>query len=149
VGFASPAGFAALALPLCFASAALAQDATAPAPANAAALPASPPVAQPAAAPPTAAQSLPVDLQDCLQETGDYITRGKTVFYVIGIANACKARLRCEIFADVTGARGSSSGHTVMVLGPAGSGEAARKIYNMRVRAAGGLAQVSRECKAL
>ncbi len=138
MGFASPVRFAVLALSLCFASAALAQDA----PTNAAAP--APPVASPAAAP-----SPPADLQNCLQETGDYITRGKAIFYVIGITNTCKARLHCEIFANVTGARGSSAGHTIMILGPAGSGEAATQTYDMRVKAAGGLAQVSRECKVM
>lgn len=134
--FASPVGFAVLALSLCFSSAALAEDA----PANAAALPVAPSAAVP---------SLPADLQNCLRETGDYITRGKAIFYIIGITNTCKARLRCEIFANVTGARGSSTGHTVMILGPAGSGAEATQTYDMRVRAAGGLTQVSRDCKAM
>jgi hypothetical protein len=88
------------------------------------------------------------DLQACFQETGDYVTRGRTVFYVIAITNGCKARLRCEIFANVTGARGTSLGHTVMVLGRAGSG-ASKKSYDMRVKGAGGIAQVSRACKML
>ncbi len=133
MGFASPVRFAVLALSLCFASAAWAQNA--------------PATAQPVAAP-AAAPTPPVDLQNCLQETGDYITRGKRIFYVIGITNTCKARLRCEVFANVTGARGSSTGHTIMILGPAGGG-AATQSYDMRVKAAGGVAQVSRECKAM
>jgi hypothetical protein len=102
----------------------------------------------PAAAPQATASGLPADLQACLQETGDYVTRGRTVFYVIGITNSCSARLRCEVFANVTGVRGTSLGHSVMILGPAAS-SAAKKIYDMRVKAAGGIAQVSRECKVL
>jgi len=94
------------------------------------------------------APGLPADLQACLQETGDYVTRGQTIFYVIAIANSCNARLRCEIFANVTGVKGTSLGHTVMIIGPAGNG-AAKKTYDMRVKAAGGIAQVSRECKVL
>ena len=91
----------------------------------------------------------PADVQECLQETGDYVTRGRAVFYVIGITNSCAARLRCEIFANVTGVKGTSLDHTVMILGPAGSGAAAKKSYDMRVKAAGGIAQVSRDCKML
>jgi hypothetical protein len=102
----------------------------------------------PAPAPQTAAPAVPADLQGCLQETGDYVARGRTVFYVIAITNSCAAKLRCEIFANVTGVRGTSLGHTVMILGPAG-GAAAKKSYDMRVKAAGGIAQVSRECKVL
>ncbi len=102
----------------------------------------------PAAAPQAAASAAPSDLQACLQETGDYVTRGRSIFYVIAITNSCNVRLRCEIFANVTGVKGTSLGHTVMVLGPAGNG-AAKKSYDMRVKAAGGIAQVSRDCKVL
>lgn len=100
--------------------------------------------AQPSPAAPRA-----VDLQACLKETGDYVTIGRAVLYVIGIANTCEQRLRCEIFANITGAKGSSVGHTIMTLGAAGSGAAATQTYSMRVKAAGGTAMVSRDCKAL
>ena len=90
------------------------------------------------------------DLQSCLQETGNYVRRGSSsVIYVIRIANTCDKRLRCEIFASVTGAKGSSRGHTIMTLGPASAGKAAKKSYGMGVEAAGGIVQVSRECKVL
>ena len=131
---------------LCLAAtAAVAEDA-----ANAPALPENP---LPAASAPEPKQ-LPAapshdDLQACLQQTGDYVTRGSTVLYVIGIANGCDKRLRCEIFANVSGSRGSSLGHTIMTLGAAGSGAAAAQTYSMHVKAAGGIAQVSRECKVL
>jgi len=101
------------------------------------------------AAPASPKDVAPTDLQSCLQETGDYLTRGKTVTYVIGITNTCTTRLRCEIYANVSGARGTALGHTVMTLGPAGSGAASKRTYTMRVKAAGGIAQVSRDCKAL
>jgi hypothetical protein len=104
-------------------------------------------VAAPAQPPPAAPRA--ADLQACLKETGDYITIGKAVLYVIGIANTCEQRLRCEIFANITGAKGSSVGHTVMTLDAAGSGAAATQTYSMRVKAAGGTAMVSRDCKAL
>jgi hypothetical protein len=97
----------------------------------------------------TAAPAVPADLQSCLQQTGDYLTHGKTVTYVIGITNTCAKRLRCEIYANVFGVRGTSLGHTIMTLGPAGSGAAAQQTYTMRVKAAGGITQVSRDCKVL
>lgn len=108
----------------------------------------------PGTAAPQPANDLPAapsrdDVQSCLQETGDYVTRGRTVIYVIGIANACDKRLRCEIFANVTGVRGTSLGHTIMTLGAAGGGPAAKQTYSMRVKAAGGIVQVSRDCKVL
>ena len=125
-----------LGLALCVGSAAAtAQDAPAP--------PQNPLPGTPAVAPPS------TDLQACLQETGDYVTHGKTIDYVIGITNTCEKRLRCEIFANVTGVKGSSLGHTVMILGAASSGAQAKKTYVMTVKAAGGITQVSRECKVL
>jgi hypothetical protein len=102
-----------------------------------------------AAAPTPPAAPRAGDLQACLKETGDYVTIGRAVLYVIGIANTCDQRLRCEIFANVTGVKGSSLGHTIMVLGAAGSGAAATQTYSMRVKAAGGTTMVSRDCKAL
>jgi hypothetical protein len=119
--------------------------------ANASALPQNP---RPGSAAPQAAQQLPAapsagDLQACLNETGDYVTIGKAVIYVIVIANSCDQRLRCEIFANVTGVKGSSLGHTIMTLGEAASGAAAKQTYSMCVKAAGGTVQVSRDCKAL
>jgi len=83
----------------------------------------------------------------CIEETGDYETHGKTVSYVIGIENKCDKRLKCEIFANVTGAKGSSLGPTTLILGAKSSGAAAKKSYTMKVKAAGGTAQVSRECR--
>jgi len=133
------------ALCLAAAAAAAAQEA-----ANAPALPENPLPAAAAPDPkPLPAAPSAEDLQACLQETGDYVTRGTTVLYVIGLANSCDKRLRCEIFANVTGSRGSALGHTIMTLGAAASGPAAKQTYSMHVKTAGGIAQVSRECKVL
>jgi hypothetical protein len=133
-----------LASALCVAAAvAAAEEATAPAPATA------PPAASAPEPKKLPADPSADDLQGCLQQTGDYVTRGNTVHYVIGLANSCDKRLRCEIFANVSGSRGSSLGHTIMTLGAAGSGAAAKQTYSMRVKTEGGIAQVSRECKVL
>lgn len=98
-----------------------------------------------AAPPPPAAD----DLQACLAETGDYQTHGSAVTYLIGLTNSCDKRIRCAIDAYVVGAKGPTSGHTVMILGTKSSGAAATKTYTMKVKAFGGTAQVSRDCKAL
>ena len=136
-----------------FADAASAQDTAAPSPA--------PPATAPAAATPAGDQQNPLpaaaapsatatgDLQACLAETGDYQTHGSAVTYLIGLTNSCDKRIRCVIDAYVVGAKGPSSGHTVMLLGAKSSGAAAKKTYVMKVKAFGGTAQVSRDCKAL
>jgi hypothetical protein len=82
----------------------------------------------------------------CIDEIGDYATHGNAVTFVIGLTNKCDKRLKCKIFAYVVGAKGPSSGQTTMILGAKSSGAAATNTYAMRVKAAGGTAQVSREC---
>ncbi len=101
---------------------------------------------------PAAAVSSPSaadDLQACLVETGDYQTHGSAVTYLIGLTNSCDKLIRCVIDAYVVGAKGPASGHAVMILGAKSSGAAATKTYTMTVKAFGGTAQVSRDCKAL
>ncbi len=145
MGFAAaakfvPLRFAAFALALGLVSAALAQDAAAPAtPQNL--LPGASSAAQSTA--PDAAK----DPESCLAETGDYVSRGSTVNYLIGIENKCDKRLKCKIDAYVVGAKGPASGHTTMILGAASSGADAKKSYAMKVKAVGGTAQVSGDCK--
>jgi hypothetical protein len=138
------------------AAAAVAQDTAAPAapaaPAAAdqpAAAPVTPPNPAPNAASPQPAAPAAADLQSCLEETGDFVTHGRAVSYLIGLTNSCDKRLRCEIFANVSGARGTTLGHTIMMLGAKSTGAGANKTYTMRVKAAGGVAQVSRQCKVM
>jgi len=83
----------------------------------------------------------------CIEETGDYETHGRVITFVIGLQNKCDKRLRCRIDAYVVGAKGPSSAQTIMILGAKSSGASAKKIYAMPVKAAGGTAQVSRECR--
>ena len=51
------------------------------------------------------------------------------------------------IDANVTGAKGTSLGHKGLTLGAKSSGAAATQTFTMRVKAAGGTVQVSRDCK--
>ena len=83
----------------------------------------------------------------CIDESGDYETHGAKVTFVIGLRNKCDTRLKCKIFAYVVGAKGPSHGETTLILGAKSSGAAANKTYAMPVKAAGGTAQISRECR--
>jgi hypothetical protein len=124
-----------------------ASDASAPAP-----LPQNP---LPGSVPPAAASQNPVPdagttgQAACIEETGDYQTRRHSISFVIGLENKCDKRLKCQIFANVTGAKGTSLGHTTLILGAKLQGQPAKKSYAMKVKAAGGVAQVSRECRVL
>jgi hypothetical protein len=102
---------------------------------------------------PSAAQTTPVPdpgttgQAACIDETGDYQTRGNAVTFVIGLSNKCDKRLKCTIDAYVVGAKGPSSGHATLILGATSSGAAAKISYAMKVKMAGGTAQVSRQCR--
>lgn len=130
MSFASLSGVAALVLCTGLASAAAAEDAPPAAPAQN----------------PAAGEATP-EQPKCIEETGDFATHGKKYVYVIGLANSCEKRAKCKIYANVTGARGTVLGQTTMLLGPKSSGAAAKKTYEMKVKTAGGTAQVSRECQ--
>jgi hypothetical protein len=119
---------------------------------NAAAPPALPQNPLPGTAAPAAPQNPVPDpgttgQAACIDETGDYETHGRTITFVIGLANKCDQRLKCTIDAYVVGAKGPASGHTTLTLGTRTSGAAAEATYAMKVKAAGGTAQVSRECR--
>jgi hypothetical protein len=103
----------------------------------------------PALAPAPAAALAATDVQSCLQETDNYVTHGMAIAYVIGVANTCDKRIKCKINAYVVGAKGPASGETTMILGVQLSGAAASKSYAMKVKASGGTAQVSRDCRFL
>jgi hypothetical protein len=120
----------------CLASAAFAEDAAAPAPQNPL------PAAKPADT--TTAPDATKDLQSCLDETGDFVTHGKALTYVIGLENKCTKRLKCTVDAYITGAKGPVSVHTVMTLDAK-----SKKTYAAKVKTSGGTAEVSRDCKVL
>ncbi len=131
--------YAVLSLVICagFAAAALAEDAAAPVPVPQNPLPGTKPSDAPSPSPDPAK-----DIQACLDETGDFVTHGKSFSYVIGIENKCAKRLKCIIDAYITGAKGPVSVHTVMVLDAK-----SKKTYPAKVKTSGGTAQVSRDCK--
>ena len=146
-----------LALLVCTAATASAQDVSPPAPPqqaqpNAVTPPVLPQNPLPGTAAPAAQQNPVPDpgttgQAACLDETGDYETHGRTITFVIGLANKCDKRLKCTIDAYVVGAKGPASGHATLILGVRSSGAAAKATYAMKVKAAGGTAQVSRECR--
>jgi hypothetical protein len=85
----------------------------------------------------------------CITENDGYEMRGNSPTFVITLENKCEQRLKCEIFASISSARGSAKGHTTIVLGPKSSGVAAKKSYAIKVKMVGGMSQSDRACKAL
>jgi hypothetical protein len=83
----------------------------------------------------------------CIEQNGGFQTQGKVDSFVFTLQNKCEQRLKCTIDAYVTTAKGPASGHGTLIIAPKSHGEAAKNSFAMKVKAAGGTAQVSHDCK--
>ena len=81
--------------------------------------------------------------QTAFKQAGD-----QPVFEVV-LENSCNMRVRCTINVYVLGAKGPSQGHSTLVLGPAAKGQSSRKVYALKVKSPGGMANMSQECKKI
>ena len=81
-------------------------------------------------------------------QTGFKQVGDKPVFEVT-LENSCDMRIKCTVDIYVLGAKGPTQGHTTMVLGPAAKGQSTRKVYALKVKSAGGMANMSQECKKI
>jgi hypothetical protein len=107
-----------------------------------------PPAASGQTPPPTAEPGATAQAS-CIDENDGYEMRDKQPTFVITLENKCEQRLSCQIFANISSARGSAKGKTTMVLGPKSSGAAAKKSYAIKVMMMGGMSQSDRACKAI
>ena len=95
-----------------------------------------------------AEKDAPQQPDDCLNGNAGFQTQGNVNSFVVAIENSCEKRFRCRVYAYIISAKGPTSGHGTVILGPKSSGNAAKKSYLIKVKMSGGSAQVSRECKA-
>lgn len=84
----------------------------------------------------------------CITDSSNFKAEDKRAYFVVALENSCEQRVSCEVFANIRTARGSKRGHGTLVLAAKSAGATAKKSYRMRVRVAGGMAQVERQCKA-
>jgi hypothetical protein len=87
-------------------------------------------------------------LDGCITDTANFKAEDKHAYFIVALENACEQRVTCEVFANIRTARGSKRGHGTLVLAAKSAGAEAKKSYRLRVKVAGGMAQVERECKA-
>jgi hypothetical protein len=85
----------------------------------------------------------------CVTSTTAWREKGKSVTFEIELQNTCDMRLKCTVDAFVLGARGQSQGHGTVVLAAAPKGQTTRNVYAMKVKSAGGMANISHTCKAI
>jgi hypothetical protein len=85
----------------------------------------------------------------CVASNTGFKENGRTTTYEIELVNSCDMRLKCTVDAFVIGARGQAQGHGTLILAAASKGQTTRKTYVMKVKSAGGMANVSHRCKAI
>jgi hypothetical protein len=88
--------------------------------------------------------------KDCVTDTGSGFRQdGRNASYVIELQNNCERRLKCEVSAFITTAKGQTSGESILFLAPKSAGATSRQTYAIPLRQASGMANVSRECNDL
>ena len=84
----------------------------------------------------------------CVADTARFKAEDKHAYFIVALENNCEQRVKCEVNANIKTARGKRHGHATLVLGPRSAGADAKKSYSLRVKVAGGMAQVERDCTA-
>ena len=102
------------------------------------------------AAPKVAAAAEPAKstLEDCITDTANFKAEDKRALFVVALENKCEQRVKCEVKANIRTARGKRRGHATLILAPKSAGADSKKSYSLRVKVAGGMAQVERNCTA-
>jgi hypothetical protein len=85
----------------------------------------------------------------CVTSDTTWKEKGKAVMFEVQLQNTCDMRLKCTVDAFVTGSRGQAQGHGTIILAAAPKGQTTRNVYAMKVKSAGGMANVSHSCKSL
>jgi hypothetical protein len=104
--------------------------------------------AETAAAAAARAEPAKSPIAGCISDSSNFKAEDKHAYFIVALENACEQRVTCEVFANIRTARGSKRGHGTLVLAAKSAGAEAKKAYRMRVKVAGGMAQVERQCKA-
>jgi hypothetical protein len=91
----------------------------------------------------------PAEKPACVANQTDFKQAGGKPTFEVALENSCNMRLKCKINVYVLGAKGPVQGHTTLTLGPATKGQSTRKVYVLKVKSAGGMANMSHECKKI
>lgn len=85
----------------------------------------------------------------CVTNQTAFKQAGEQPVFEIVLENSCDARVKCTVDVYVLGAKGPTQGHTTLVLGAAAKGQTTRKVYTLKVKSSGGMANMSQACKKI
>ena len=92
--------------------------------------------------------SKPVE-KACVTDDANFWQDGKKNTFVVAMKNSCAQRQRCTVNVYVVGAIGPVKGSGIVTLAAAAEGQYSQGSYVLKVKEAGGTANVSRSCKAI
>jgi hypothetical protein len=98
------------------------------------------PAAQPAAKP---------EPPQCIKDESGFRTIGERNVFMFELTNHCEQKLRCTARVYILNSHGPVQGQTTLILEPKSKGPGAHKTHAITVKSAGGMANMSRECKVL
>lgn len=94
-----------------------------------------------------ASDPAPMTAKQCIADDDTaYAERDKKFTFTMNFHNDCDRSVTCEVDAYVVGARGPTQGRTTLKFPPK-TQLPAKMSYTMRVKAIGGTAQYSRDCR--
>ncbi len=94
------------------------------------------------------ADATPAAQSECVSDTSSFKAEDRHAYFIVALENECEQRVKCEIRANIRTARGKAHGRATLILAPKSAGAEAKKSYSLRVKVAGGMAQVERNCTA-
>ena len=88
------------------------------------------------------------DSKSCIKDESGFKQNGKAATFEVTLINTCPRPMRCTVNAYIVTANGPTSGKSVLMLPGKSKRAAAKKTtYAIPVKTAGGMANVSRDCK--
>lgn len=85
----------------------------------------------------------------CVTSTAGFKVKDSQATFEVELVNSCDMRLKCTVDAFVIGAKGQSQGQGTLILASAPKGQTTAETYVLKVKSAGGMANVSHSCEAI
>jgi len=85
----------------------------------------------------------------CIKDESGFRTIGARNVFMFELTNQCEQKLRCTARVYILNSFGPVQGQATLILEPKSKGPAAHKTHAITVKSAGGMANMSRECKVI
>jgi hypothetical protein len=87
------------------------------------------------------------DGKPCVTDDAGFWTQDGAHTFKVKLTNACEVRQRCTVNVYIVNSQGPQQGTGTLTLAPKSKGADSEQSYVMKVAQAGGMANVSRQCR--